>query len=167
MYSTQPKSQISSISLLSVAPKLCAISTALSFSLGSSAASVVGSASVEILPALNVEETSAINFGQLQQVDGTCIMDHAGQLSGPDGMNCNGTESLGAFIIAGADGATVNISVTGGAITGIGFNPIIVGSSSRTLVNGSQSVAIAGELTLENAPLGIQTISYTFTANYE
>ncbi len=131
------------------------------------AASEIGNARVQIVPAININQESEIDFGQLSNVDGTCIMSSGGSLSGTAGMDCAGDQVPGVFSISGANGAVISLSVTQGSTDGVVFNPVIDGSISRTLANGLTTVTILGSLILNNAIDGDKNISYTLTANYE
>ena len=131
------------------------------------AASEVANARVEILPALGINQSTQVDFGQLHNANGSCSMDASGELSGPTEMACTGTRTPGVFTISGASGATIIVSTTQGSADGVTFEPIVAGGPSHLLDNGQATVTVAGSLVLESASEGIKNITYTFTANYQ
>ncbi len=131
------------------------------------AATEMGSARVEILPAINVSQLSEVDFGRIHNVDGTCVMTAQGALTGTAGMGCAGSETPGAFTISGGSGSLVVLSVSQGALDGVTFHPVIEGSLQRALVDGVTTVTVLGSLVVDGASEGVKQISYTFTANYQ
>ena len=131
------------------------------------AATEVANARVQIVPAINISQDTEVDFGTLNNVNGTCAMSVGGDLSGTSGMDCAGTQTPGQFTIGGASGSVVTIAVTQGQLGGVTFNPVIAGSNSRTLEEGSTTVTVIGNVVLQDATDGDKNISYTFTANYE
>ena len=65
------------------------------------AASELATARVSILPALTVSQQTEIDFGFLNNANGTCSMAANGQLSGSTGLDCNGVASPGIFSVSG------------------------------------------------------------------
>lgn len=126
----------------------------------------IATAKVEILPALDVRQETAIDFGQIRNASGTCTMSASGTLSGTDGLECTGTETPGSFVVTGSANSVIDVSVTGGSEDGISFVPRIEGSNQRALTNGVAKIVILGSLELEQTSPGTKQISYTFTANY-
>ncbi|MFK7733560.1 MAG: DUF4402 domain-containing protein [Pseudomonadales bacterium] len=126
----------------------------------------IATAKVEILPALDVRQETAIDFGQIRNSSGTCTMSANGALSGTDGMECTGQETPGSFVVTGTQGNIIDVSVTGGSEDGVFFAPRIDGSKQRALANGIARVTILGSLQLDQTSPGTKQISYTFTANY-
>lgn len=131
------------------------------------AANEIGNARVKIVPAIQIDEETEVDFGLLSNIDGTCFMAADGSLSGSAGMDCIGNETPGVFSIRGASGAVINISATQGTIGGVTFNPVIAGNINRTLNDGSTTVTILGNLVLNGATEGTKVITYTLVANYE
>ena len=131
------------------------------------AASTLAFAKVNLVPAINIEQTAEIDFGTLHNVDGVCHMGNGGSLSGTSGMDCAGTETPGEFTVTGQDGASIVVSVTPGTANGITFTPALNGSPTRTLESGTAQIVVLGALHLNGASDGLNTISYTVTANYE
>ena len=132
------------------------------------AADQTGNANVEIVSAITITEDTQIDFGQIINLDGTCVMSSGGTLSGPAGMGCTGTETPATFTITGTSGAVIDLSVANGAtVDGVSYFPVIDGSTSRTLSGGSVSVDVIGNISLSGATDGVKDIAYTFTANYQ
>lgn len=127
---------------------------------------IVATAKVVILPALDVRQETAIDFGQIRNASGTCTMNANGRLSGTNGLECTGTETPGSFVVTGSADSMIDVSVTGGSQDGIYFAPRIEGSQQRALTNGVAKVIVLGSLELEQTSPGTKQISYTFTANY-
>ncbi|MEM8499195.1 MAG: hypothetical protein AAF542_14315 [Pseudomonadota bacterium] len=126
----------------------------------------VATAKVEILPALDVRQETAIDFGQIRNAPGTCTMSSNGALSGTDGLECAGTETPGSFVVTGSANSVIDVSVTGGSEDGVYFAPRIEGANQRALSNGVARIVVLGSLELEKTSPGTKQISYTFTANY-
>ncbi len=131
------------------------------------AASEIANARVEILPALGIDQTTQVDFGQLHNANGSCVMNAAGELSGPSEMACSGTRTPGVFTISGASGGTIIVSTTQGAAQGVTFQPLVAGGPSHLLENGQATITVGGSLILDSASEGIKNITYTFTANYQ
>lgn len=131
------------------------------------AASMLAFAKVELVPAIDIEQTREVDFGTINNVDGICEMTSGGMLSGSEGMDCTGNETPGEFTISGQDGASIILSVTAGQTNGVTFTPALVGSNIRTLENGIANITVLGALQLSGALDGMNTVSYTITANYE
>lgn len=127
---------------------------------------LAATAKVVILPALDVRQETAIDFGQIRNGTGACTMGPNGTLSGSAGLECTGNETPGTFIVSGSSNSVIDMSVTGGAADGVVFSPLINGSTQRTLINGSARVTVLGSIKLDQASPGVRIISYTFTANY-
>ena len=126
-----------------------------------------GTAKVELLSALTVEEEEEVDFGRLINENGTCTMLSGGVLDGPANMGCTGQETPGQFTVSGRDGAHIEIHVNRGpTIDGVTFVPVVDGSSVRVLRRGDVDVFVVGRLELANATDGEKELSYTFTANY-
>ena len=119
---------------------LSAAVAALTLSGGVFAASVTGTANVNIIAALAITETTEIDFGNIAAVDGTCTMDAAGALSGSNAdLNCTGTATPAVFDLAGAATEAVDISVTAGAaVGGVTYNPTIAGGATSVLLDGGE-----------------------------
>lgn len=124
---------------------------------------------VEIVENLSMSESQPLNFGSIENIDGTCIMASGGSLSGEGGQNCSGTSTPGEFTISGTanQNIVVTVSSTGSSVDGVTFIPEIDGSSIRTLEGGNTSVTVIGQLSLSAATLGAKNIEYTITANYQ
>ncbi len=103
---------------------------------------ILATAKVVILPALDVRQETAIDFGQIRNTSGTCTMGANGVLSGTEGMECTGTETPGTFIVSGSAGNIIDVSVTGGSEDGVFFAPRINGSKQRALGNGMARVTV-------------------------
>lgn len=132
------------------------------------AADQSGNANIEIVTAITITEDTQIDFGQIINADGTCTMSSGGSLSGTLGMGCTGVETPATFTVLGTSGAVVIINVAGGStLDGVTYNPVIDGSSARTLSGGSASVDVIGNVVLSGASDGVKDIPYTFTANYQ
>jgi len=138
----------------------------LCLSLNTAAGGLVASANVEILPAIDIEQKTIIDFGQLRNTNGTCVMSSGGQLSGSGGMDCTGSETPGAFLVSGREDSMVNVSVSPGSVDGVFFEPLVDGGHSRSLTNGVSTVTVLGSLRIKDSTPGKKSISYTFTANY-
>lgn len=132
------------------------------------AADQAGNANVEIVSAITISEDTQIDFGQVINTNGTCSMASGGSLSGTSGMGCTGTETPATFTINGTSSAVVDINVSAGAtVDGVTYNPVVDGISTRTLIGGSTSIDVIGNIILSNATDGVKDIAYTFTANYQ
>ncbi|MFK8020782.1 MAG: hypothetical protein AB8B86_13500 [Pseudomonadales bacterium] len=138
----------------------------LCLSVDAAAGGLAASASVEILPAIDIEQKTIIDFGQLRNTNGTCVMSSGGQLSGSDGMDCTGSETPGAFVVSGRADSIVNVSVSPGSMDGVFFEPKVEGGQSRSLTNGASTITVLGSLRIKDSAPGKKSISYTFTANY-
>ncbi len=138
------------------------------FSGGVYAAAVTGHARVNIVTAVNISEVSVIDFGVVENADGTCTMDASGALSGSDGQTCDGSATPGEFLISGEIGQNIVVSTTSTiTVDGVSFAPTIEGSNVRTLDDGTTTVKIIGEITLGGASEGNKNIDYIITANYQ
>ena len=146
---------------------LIAINTMVSAPQVSLAASETANARVEILPALSISQATQVDFGQLHNANGDCIMSATGELSGSPEMACTGTRTPGIFTISGTTGSTIIVSTTQGSSGGVTFQPEIAGGSNHLLDNGQAIVTVGGRLTLDSASEGIKSIAYTVTANYQ
>jgi hypothetical protein len=126
------------------------------------------SARVSIVNTLNVAEISPIDFGTISNVNGVCTMTSSGELIATAGHNCAGNSTPGIFRISGTNDQTVVVSVRSTEVVdGITFNPMIAGSSNKTLTGGTIDITITGSLSLSNVTDGYKVIPYTLTTNYQ
>ncbi|WP_101760120.1 hypothetical protein [Oceanicoccus sp. KOV_DT_Chl] len=129
---------------------------------------LAATARVSIYDALAVAEITALDFGSLSNLNGTCTMDTAGKLSASAGQNCTGNSTPGIFRISGVAGQEVIVSVNSTqAVDGIAFTPVIAGSHTKTLTSGTADIKITGSLSLTEATVGDKNIPYTLTTHYQ
>lgn len=125
-------------------------------------------ARVNIVEAINIQEISEVDFGNVLQQDGVCTMLADGNLTGTGDQQCQGQEVPAHFMITGTVGQSVVVSVAqGDAVDGVSFAPVVEGGSSRVLADGNVSVIVVGALSLQGASVGEKNLSYTLTANYQ
>jgi hypothetical protein len=149
------------------AKHIIAASLALASFSAASAFAETGTAHVNILQALSLNETQTVEFNDVVNQDGSCTMAAGGALSGDNCVSDSGTP--GQFTITGTASKSVDIAVTAGsAVDGVTFTPVIEGgASSLALTGGADAVNIIGDVTLSGATDGAKNIAYTFTANYQ
>lgn len=129
---------------------------------------ISATANVNLLAPLALAETTQVDFGTIGSEDGTCTMASGGALTGSAGQTCSGTQTPGVFTVTGTAGQVIDVSATpGAAVDGVTFNPAIDGPATATLVAGSATINMIGNLVLSSATPGAKAISYTFTANYQ
>ena len=132
------------------------------------AASLTSFAQVLVVDELSMEESVSINFGVLENRDGTCSMDSSGNLAGVGGQTCSGISTPGEFKISGTEDQTIQVAVTSGtAVDGVNFVPAISGGDIYSLTSGETTIKVIGEQVLDSATLGHKSITYTLTANYQ
>lgn len=132
------------------------------------AASVVGSAQVNLLSPLEIGESSSLDFGNIINVNGSCEMQDNGALVSSGTQTCDGTQIPAEFIITGDAGNTVDIVVQATQVeSGLTFIPKLVGESNRVLTSGSVSFNVVGTLNINNANQGVYVIPYVVTVNYQ
>lgn len=144
----------------------CAATIIIAASLSTTAfaAEKMGVANVLISSSLEISESAQMNFGTVENHNGSCAMDSSGNLSGI----CSGTGTPASFIISGADSQAVSISLsTPATMDTIEFSPSVVGSSSVQLINGTATINVVGTLNLNDTSPGVRTIAYSFSANYQ
>ena len=131
------------------------------------AESITGYASVMVLETLEISESNQVDFGAIPGDNGTCEMSNLGELNGLNGSNCGGNGQVGSFVINGTVGQSINISVTtGDGPAGLSFQPQLLSGSTATLAGGSATALIGGQLALNDAPRGNQSLTYFITVNY-
>ena len=123
-----------------------------------------GTVNVVLFDGVEVTESTQLDFGVVENQDGTCVMDSDGNLSGI----CSGTSTPASFVVSGTENSTVLISLSETTESGgVAFTPSLVGEPSRQLVDGEAEVDVIGELSLNDASSGQQDIDYTVTVNYQ
>lgn len=127
------------------------------------AVTINGTANVMVLQTIDVTEVTELDFGKITDSDGTCQMASGGNLSG----SCSGSSVPAAFSITGSDGVNIQISVTPVTESGITFTPAVDGPSTISLSGGSTNINVVGTLQLNGATVGVKTLTYTLTAEYE
>lgn len=141
-----------------------AIIIAAGLSTATFAAEKTGVANVLISSSLEISESAQMNFGTVENQNGSCAMDSSGNLSGI----CAGIGTPASFIISGAESQAVSISLSVPAtVDTIEFSPSVVGSSSVQLINGTATINVVGTLNLNDTSPGARTIAYSFSANYQ
>jgi hypothetical protein len=121
-------------------------------------------ANVVLQTALDVVETTQLDFGTVVNTDGSCTLSQAGALGG----TCSGTGTAGVFTITGDNNALVGITTAFGTLEGgnIKFTPSA--PATATIGSGGNiAVNVGGDLLLDGASSGTKAIPYTFTANYQ
>ncbi len=125
-------------------------------------------ASVAIADSLGIARVSEIDFGRISNASGTCTMASDGRLTGSNGNSCAGHRSPAEFVVSGPSGRSIAVSATGSPrLDGVLFTPVIVGSISKQLLNGSATINIIGALTLSAAIVADRAVRYTLTTNYQ
>jgi len=134
----------------------------------SHAVSTSGTANVNLIKALVVNETGEVDFGSIPAQDGQCNMLSNGDLEGVNGQDCKGTSTPGTFSLSGTADQNIIVAVSAGTtVDGVTFSPEVDGTPNRTLNAGDSEVKIIGALDLSNATTGSKLVTYTFTAHYE
>jgi len=132
------------------------------------AVGTTGTANVNIIKALVVNETSEVNFGSIPAQNGQCRMLSNGELEGVAGQDCKGTSTPGTFSLTGTAEQNIVVSVAAGTtVDGVTFTPEVDGTPNRILNAGNSEVNIIGSLDLSGATPGSKLVTYTFTAHYE
>jgi len=150
------------------APLLTIATVSLSFSAWVGAVSVSASANVELVDPLVITETSSLTFGNITNLNGSCVMQDDGVLLASGGQTCSGSQVPAQFNISGNDGSLVDIVVQANHTEpGLTFIPKLVGSESKSLTGGSTSVQVVGTLNISNASDGNYYIPYIVTVNYQ
>lgn len=146
---------------------LLALCLSLTASFSVNAAEIQAFASVQIVPALSISETRAIDFGNLASSSGRCSMGADGRLTAESAI-CEGQGQLGHLTLSGQSGAFVNVQLSSGSTAQLIFTPQLRQSSSRIQLGDSPSqLSIGGTLDLDAPENGKHAIQFGVTANYE
>jgi hypothetical protein len=117
--------------------------------------------------ALTISEKESLDFGVISNENGICKMNNVGALTGTNGQICVGTGVLARFQIKGQANYAFFVLVSGSSSNGVTLTPLIKGGSSKTLSStGLRNIFIYGNLTLNNATLGVPSLSYLMSVNY-
>lgn len=132
------------------------------------AASMSGSANVNLVSPLTISEAAQLTFGNITNLNGSCEMQDDGSLIPSGGQTCSGAQIPAEFTISGDAGNSVDIVVKpNNNEPGLTFTPKLVGSETKTLADGSTSFQIVGTLNINNAFEGSYAIPYIVTVNYQ
>ncbi len=131
------------------------------------AATTTATARVVIQETLGLSEQTPVAFGAIPDRNGTCHMGHDGTLTGANGSTCEGSGSLGEFVVTGTEDQAISISVeSADAVNGLAFTPTLQSESTQTLANGAATVKVSGALTIDNPSEGFNELNYILTVNY-
>jgi Mat/Ecp fimbriae major subunit len=140
------------------------------------AATATGHASVTIVSAVAVSETTPMDFGTVgvTRAGGTVVLSPNGTRSGPANYNFDGSARPGEFTVTGTPNAAIAISFSAGdAVTGPG-PAMALGSFTHNAGRapalnsaGNLSLAVGASVTVGQAqPYGSYAGTYTVTVNY-
>ncbi|GAA6135926.1 hypothetical protein NBRC116188_27160 [Oceaniserpentilla sp. 4NH20-0058] len=129
---------------------------------------LVASAQVNLQSPLEVSESSALNFGNIVNLSGSCHMQDDGELIASGGQTCSGTQVPAQFNINGDAGSSVDVFVgVNHSIPGLTFVPKLVGDETKNLVGGSASFQVVGTLNISSPTEGTYAVPYVVTVNYQ
>jgi len=132
------------------------------------AASISGSANVNLVNPLTISEATQLTFGSITNLNGSCEMLDDGSLVGTGGQTCSGAQIPAEFTVLGDIGYSVDIVVqANNSEPGLSFLPKLVGTETKTLSDGSISFQVVGTLNISNAFEGTYAIPYIVTVNYQ
>ena len=158
--------------VLAFAPSLV-LGSLFGYTMPSYSAELQGTARVNIVSALSVQEISPVDFGSLATPanSASCTLQGNGQLISESAF-CNGTGKPGVVQISGKAGESVSVKLLPGSSDNIQFIPELIDSSEQVLLNqATQQLIVGGELVVNAAngkvPIGAQQIAYQIVAHYE
>ena len=148
--------------------------TSLVFSGAANAASVNGTASVDIATPISISQTSAMSFGTVAATTGTssAVLTPAGGMTGTSSLG--GTISAATFNVQGTSGSTYSISLPTADVTLSSANSSMIVNAfthdagvTPTLTGGSVNFNVGATLNIgANQAAGSYTGTYAVTTNY-
>jgi len=140
------------------------------------AASTSGTANARVVTPISVSAGTALEFGSFSAGSSTGTITQAGVVTGGvTAISGGATRAAGTFTVTGESSANTSytftlpatVSLTSGANTMSAALAFSSGTSSRTLVSGSDLVTVNGTLTVAaNQASGAYTGTYNVTVNY-
>jgi len=159
---------------LIIAAGAVAISAGL-YSASTFAASVSSTANANVITAMTIVETQALDFGDIAEdgTGGTVALDATTGFRTPAGgasASAGGGDQRGIYAITGVAGKTYSISIPGVSLTGPGTAMPVVFTNDANLTipaGGSDNIGVGGTITMGvGQAAGGYSASYTVTVDY-
>ena len=145
------------------------------YSASTFAASVTSTANANVIAAMTIGETQALDFGDIAEdgAGGTVALDATTGARTPGGgasASAGGGDQRGIYAITGVIGKTYSISIPGVSLTGPGVAMPVVFSNDASLTipgSGSDNIGVGGTITLGvGQTAGGYAANYTVTVDY-
>jgi hypothetical protein len=144
------------------------------FAASASAQSETANASAEILVALTLDETAALDYGRIASsaTAGTAVVTQGGAKSCTGGATCVGTATAGEFDVTGAPSETVDVTVPANYTLTSGLNSMTAVPDAPATVAlgllGTATFNVGGTLTVAASQAsGNYAGTYTISVAYQ
>ena len=145
------------------------------YSASTFAASIISTANANVIAAMTIGETQALDFGDIAEdgAGGTVALDATTGARTPGGgasASAGGGDQRGIYAISGVAGKTYSISIPGVSLTGPGVAMPVVFTNDASLTipgAGTDNIGVGGTITLGVGQTpGPYSANYTVTVDY-